>query len=221
MILHDNFVFIHHPHSAGTFIQNIICLYVPINMDDYKNDLESQGHKLSLDGIKYKNHNGIVDIPDDYKDKFKFGIVKNPYKWYVSYYNYHLRSGTELVNKFKNFDEFMKHMESIYNGNGLGRYSGFFTRLFTFNNQFVNNDILCDMDYLCESSNIVNELFIVFDKTNTKINNKQIDWITNMKKINSSSYKDYRDFYSDELVEKVYKWDKKIIDHFDYKFDKK
>ena len=220
MILHDNFVFIHHPHSAGLFTQSILCKYVPEDMDDYNNNLQSKGNRLSLNGIKYHNHNGVIDIPYEYEDKFKFGIVKNPYIWYVSYYYYNLRSETDLKEEeLNNFDSFMDSMNSIYEYNKLGRYSGFFTNLFTYENKFAENDILCDLNYLCDVRNLIDELFNVFDITNTKLNNEQKEWIINLKKYNTSDYNDYREFYTDELIDKVSKWDKSIIEHFNYKFE--
>ena len=68
MIVHKKFIFVHFPKTGGTFIQKFL--------------LETVSECVSE---KYKTHTSITEIKKR-KNKFKFGFVRNPFDWYVSWW---------------------------------------------------------------------------------------------------------------------------------------
>ena len=74
MITSKHFVFIHFPRTGGRFVRQMFKLLVPRTWD------------TQLLG----EHMHVSDIPPSHKDLPRFGFVRNPYNWYVSWYSFHM-----------------------------------------------------------------------------------------------------------------------------------
>lgn len=95
MIIHNKFIFAHMGKNAGHFVNYWVREAIP--------------------GCKFmpNNHHPLADI-DELENRFKWGIIRNPYDFYVSWWaSTRKRSGSvsELVggNKEEDFGEFLKY----------------------------------------------------------------------------------------------------------------
>ena len=80
MIINDKFVFIHNPRTGGAFIRNIFKRSFP----------ESQFAEL------HNFHIPISQLDKCHNTKLKFGVVRNPWAWYVSLYHFQQPNGKWL-----------------------------------------------------------------------------------------------------------------------------
>ena len=96
MIISDKFVFIHNPRTGGAFIKTMFKEILPI--EDFR-PLEEY-------------HLPVSAIPAAHRDKLKFGMVRNPWAWYVSLYHFQQPNGKWLSmclkNKERTFKNFLK-----------------------------------------------------------------------------------------------------------------
>lgn len=215
MIYSKDYIFIHIPHSAGTFIEYYLS--------------EATLHK-----IHPKHHIRLKDLKKYLKRKylkaFKFGTIRNPYSWYISHYYYTMRveDSPDYQNVLKthgvfNFDTFMKNKESHFNEFGCGRYTSRFLGYFyydemdgyEFNKQFIKPDI----EYLCRIENLKEELKYMFNHFIYRLNYFQTELLNQYRVQNKSPYKDWHDLYlNNNWADKVYQWDKSIIKNYNYSF---
>jgi len=90
MVVHDNFLFIHFPRTAGSYIHLKL---------------------IKIIGAKglANTHGGIKDVDFNYSDKFVFTVIRNPFDWYVS----------EFINReYKDFGDYIfshkGHMTKLF-----------------------------------------------------------------------------------------------------------
>jgi hypothetical protein len=94
MILSRHFVFIHLPKTGGTFVKRLLNIYAPPDWE-VSEVIALGGHPRND-----PNHPTIKDIPSAYGGIPIFGFVRNPWDWYVSWYEFLKVDGTnELFNK--------------------------------------------------------------------------------------------------------------------------
>ena len=91
MIIHDRFVFIHNCHCGGNTVRIILK-----NMFPHAKHLPlHSGHWHKPVRALYKNDywgKTVTEIGENDKNKIKFGYVRNPWDWYVSFYYHQKRS---------------------------------------------------------------------------------------------------------------------------------
>jgi len=93
MIINDKFVFIHNPRTGGAFIKNLC--------------------KRSFSDSKFADlqdyHLPIASLEEQYRDRLKFGMIRNPWAWYVSLYHFQQPRGQwlRLCSPNNNFKEFV------------------------------------------------------------------------------------------------------------------
>jgi hypothetical protein len=72
VILSKYFVFIHFPKTGGSFVRWVMRERAPAEW-----------------GVEViQDHPTVVEIPPAYRDLPRFGFVRNPWDWYVSWYHY-------------------------------------------------------------------------------------------------------------------------------------
>jgi hypothetical protein len=94
MIIGNKFVFIHNPRTGGSFVRN-----------SFKKIFPSANFSALEDWHK------PIDLLDKrHKNKLKFGVIRNPWSWYVSWYHHQQPKGKWLTlflngksNTFRNF----------------------------------------------------------------------------------------------------------------------
>lgn len=78
MLITKHFVFIHQPKAGGSFIRRLCAMHLP---EDWIVE-----HDV-------RKHAGDGHIPQKYRDLPRFGVVRNPWDWYVSLHHYNLGVG--------------------------------------------------------------------------------------------------------------------------------
>ncbi len=151
--------------------------------------------------IFFRSHIPCYQFQEIIEDKIfynytKFAVVRNPWDRMVSRFFY----SKKISNKFKNFnfEEFVHH-DLINNMNMINQYKYCTDK----NNNFC-------LDEIIKFENLNND----FNKLSSKFFNKK-DMLNHF---NKSDHKQYREYYSDKLKDKIYKSCKKDIDFFDYEF---
>lgn len=86
MYITDKYVFIHMDKCAGVFVKDFMLKYMDAKVCKYK-------------------HAPIRMLPEKHENKIKFGVIRNPFSWYVSFYKY-LRQAGHL--KGITFDKFVR-----------------------------------------------------------------------------------------------------------------
>jgi len=215
-LIEDKVIFLHFPKASGTFIKrNTLC-------------------KILKPIIR---HVGINHLPEEYYKYPIFGIIRNPFSFYVSFYNYfrnnkRLNSPTKEIlfckyfiedenvdmNDFKKMKEdFNKHLQLLIT-NGMEHeikiknYNcGFFSRLF----QFI---FIKTIDNPIEIPEITIIKMEEYDKVNIFLSKNNITQITSNTKINSGNHRHYRHYYTPETIKLVEKYDKNILKKYNYHF---
>lgn len=149
------FIFIHIPKTGGTSLKKI--LSEKINID---------GFKVNGELVIY-NKNTHIGINKKqflkYKDYFKFTIVRHPYDWIKSYYNFHANKSkfyAQITNKKINntitesFDDYLKNLNSF-------NQTDFFTD---------GNDIF--VDKICKLENFDKDMVFILKKLKLNLNYK-------------------------------------------------
>ena len=138
------------------------------------------------------------EIIDDeiFNDYLKFAVIRNPWDRMVSRYFY----SKKVNKKFKdfNFEEFV-NFDLKKNMHIINQYKYCSDK----KNNFCLNAVV-------KFENLNNDL----NKISTKLFDKQ----DMLKHYNQSEHKQYREYYSQKLKDKIYTYCKKDIDFFEYEF---
>ena len=200
LLVNDKIIFIHFPKTAGTKIHN--CL---INNNN---------------SIIVDRHSGLKNIGKIYLDIPKFGLIRNPFTFYVSFYNMFRNSATltfENNNKIEidtridldeyDFDEvkddFNLYVKNLINADCTNTGEGHITRLYKYLYQDSNGNIPEDLTVIkFEELHKVNDFL--------KLNGvPEIDLTETVRKGRSK-------YYTPELIELIKDKDKYILDKYNY-----
>jgi len=209
MVEHEKFVFLHLQKCGGTFVGTFL----------YEN----------VFGCKWNPYDKHRTLNVKPKNKFVFGVVRNPFDWYVSWY-YSIRSynppygdimypATTMAKKCESFIEFMNH---LYQNTGdlldfnfdscnekkIGVYT------FRHNNIFQNH-----LDFTCRFENLNDDLIRCFNVNGFPFNEKQIERLRGHKKVNTSIHSHYSDYYDDKTEKLVRERDVLFINKYGYEFE--
>lgn len=202
MILNDkyNFLFVHIQKTAGSSITNVL------------NSLE---FTYSLN----HSHSFITSVEYKYDSYFKFTFVRNPWDRLVSWYNMMLNKSIHndfsryLLNNSTNFSQFLNLTEII---NETNEHNDFIKTDYPKSIAFNQLDYISDnkgnvlMDFIGKFENLENDFRQIMEKIGVK------DY--SLLHLNKFEHGDYRNYYTDEDIEKVYKIYKRDIEYFNYKF---
>lgn len=180
-------------------------------------------------------HIGINHLPYEYYKYPIFGMIRNPFSFYVSFYNYFrnnkiLNSPTKEILFCKyfiedqhidldNFDkvkkDFNKHLKLLLTKGDehkiqIQNYNcGLITRLY-------------QLIYIKNNTNITKDITIIkmedYDKLNVLLSKYNINIPEDTEKINASKEVDYKLYYTTETIKLVETYDKKILEKYNYHF---
>ncbi len=210
MILSKYFVFIHLPKTGGTFIKKILIDYAP---DEWKvRKPGARERKYCTD----PNHPTIRDIPAEYIGLPIFGFIRNPWDWYVSWYEFLKLDGENpLFNAASNFGkrDFRETLLNLYDNNEIknadsGIYSWYFSE--SFGNDPSQVKFLKFEQLREDLIEALTDILSVPLSMSGAINN--------LPPMNVGSRTCYRDYYDKLLMELIEKKDKEIIDRFGYTY---
>lgn len=200
------FIFIHIYKTAGTSITKAL---MPFSASIWRRGAVKVLKKMNipvpyLDPQPFPPHIKATEIineigTEEFKSFFSFAIVRNPWDWQVSLYNYMLRNTNhfqhELIKELNGFDEYIRWR---CRGNASLQKDFIYSE---------NNELL--VDFLGKFEQI--------NKDFQKICS-QIGVSATLPKINVSNTIPYQEYYNDKTKELVRKTFEPDISLFEYKF---
>jgi hypothetical protein len=216
-----NYYLVHIPKTAGNFIiRHKISdpkFFPKLNQrghyfgrDDMKRFDSKHGGHTSWDSNTWGNYNKVKD----FKDCYKFAIIRNPYDLLVSYYE-HDGNGKDngwanckTVHKITCFEDFV---DKICNPDYEWHVESFKTSLFS--QLYDENDKIC-VDETIRYEELVKGVETFCNKHNLNYTNNNS---FNFKSKNKKS--DYRSYYNSYMIDLIYKTYKEDFDKFNYDFD--
>ena len=173
------------------------------------------------DTSEYKYWHSFIDPEiENLQNYFKFCFVRNPWDRLVSWYNMMLSKGIHndfsgyLLSNSKNFSEFLDLTNIIYETNKFECNDLYlYPKSISFNqlDYVSDNDGKILVDFIGKFENLQEDYNQICDKIKIKS--------FRLEKINQYNHKDYKSYYNDRDIEKVYNLYKRDIEYFDYKFE--
>lgn len=207
--------FVHLPRTGGTFISQYT-----------RNRLTRLRRQFNYWPNAYtsKKHSPASTIPDR-KEHYLFGLIRNPFDWYVSRYHYFIDKPSKGLNVIE--DDISKNSDA-------GLIGEEFKNKFSFKDHILYglkstpNFWLSNLhDYMfCENGkNIMNHIG-KFENMNDELNfvlkENGITPRVELKDFwgykNASIRKDYHDYYDGELINIIMEKDRKIFDLYKYEY---
>lgn len=220
----ETFFFSHIPKCGGTWVSNI---------------LRTVPHVITSDALL---------AYDDMQEHTHFGFIRNPWSWYVSWYNF-CRYGSEIVPDHKglsdllalrgdnSFESVVKHYckptpkfkKSLWNSTHHLSVSEQQASHFRVTGLWLDSDnsylehlydlYLKDVAFVGKNENLRNDLVEVLTKFNLITDNLREE-IENSPRIQVGKKVDYRTYYTDETAQLVADTHQRIIEKHNYTFDK-
>lgn len=139
--------------------------------------------------------------PQVFNDYFKFAFVRNPWDWQVSLYKYAMKKRNHHQRKkvlsLGNFESYLKWATRDINNITLQR-------------DFIYEKDTNMMDFVGKFENLQNDYDIICEQIGLKK--------SKLKHLNKTNRKDYREYYTPETKDLVFKYYKKDIELFEYDF---
>ena len=209
MIIHDDFIFVHLQKTGGTFVEKFLWKTF------------GQGN---VERIK-PQHRGITTVMDKVGDRLTFGVIRNPWDWYVSWWASRKTVFDPLFSKIfttENKQNFGKFLRFVLNEN-FGKQHDLDAEI------MLNKDIgvytyrylkcFCDSDGNNLLDRVVHTETMRDDLVNLlNLTSDQVKYLYLMHKRNTSSHKSYKEYYIDDLIELVRHKDRLIVERYGYKF---
>lgn len=201
MILTKDFVFIHFPKTGGKFVVTVL--------------LENAPKEWEVKHID--QHPNIRDIPETHRHLPVFGFVRNPWDWYVSWYEYLKRDKTnEFFNKVSN--------------NGAKNFKD--TILTAFDADFIKKENIGGCTWYFEFSlgkdyervrigkfeRLREDLLKILSGI-VEVPDQLASAILSHPPVNTGKRGKYQDYYDQELRDIVATKDERLIKRFDYRFE--
>lgn len=200
MLLTKHFVFVHFLKSGGTFVKKAFL----------ENATASWGC-VNLDG-----HPAIKDIPMAYSALPRFGFVRNPWDWYVSVYHYFTYVARDPLFEAASNGRTLSFNDTIMRAlNVEPFYSTGVTPLSYFFNAVYTPGQTCDM---LRFEDLRRELYSYMARLGLDLPSSVRSAIRDAPEVNRSPRKDYRAYYTQELVDVIMRRDSDYIDRFKYGF---
>ncbi len=210
MVLGNNFIFVHLQKTGGSFVEQFLhSIY-----NDCKDIIPKHGGLYGLGLSKYPH--------------MKFGCVRNPWAWYVSWWSSNSKHGVPYTGLFpsiftedniNDFGTFLRNIMSINYGSmpyiefddivkfDIGVYS------YRYHRCFCSPDGENLMDYIIRTERIRLELPNVLN-----LLNKEYNQLCEFPRKNVGGHKPYYEYYNDELIEMVRYKDRDIISNHGFEF---
>ena len=212
-------IFVHLPKTGGTLIREYF------NFVSASQDVEIQlgGNGITKSGVGA--HGPIEDFIDK-EQAYKFGLVRNPFDWYVSRYFYFIKKGVaeggvSIENDCGLYghdfcSKFPTVKSHILYGIDNPRLSRFWlSDMYKY--MFYNNDSFF-MDHVGKLETIDTENQSLWDHISISPSHSlaSFDQQTSNMHRNRSAHEHYSSYYDQEMTDIIYEKDKLIFDKYGY-----
>lgn len=206
MILSSKFIFLHLPKTGGSFVRELLTHHAPKNW------------QVSL----HDNHPTIRDIPPSHADLPIFGLVRNPYDWYVSWYHYLKQRHNDPF-----FNQISQQGSLDFKATIRAAFDVDIGAMYQFPCRFNNSPFGCYMNYifgneldrlqLGKMENLREDLRRIL-RTMGVLTAQLDQQIDTFPVVNVSDHLPYRSYYDDSLRALILSRDKEVLERFDYHF---
>ena len=198
-----NAVFIHIPRTAGRYISIALGLQRFI----YRQRLKKLFNQSGLINIGHQDYgmllkNKVIKQEFD-KTSFKFTFCRNPFDRLVSHYFHCRRNHPNILPRNVSFEDFVKNLET-YN---VSRYKNRRPQKKTFRPQIKSIGGV-KMDFIGRFENLSTDVQKIADILNIKI--------VDTKPVGATRHKPYREYYNEELEQKVREFYARDFEVFGY-----
>ena len=211
MILGKDFLFVHLQKTGGSFVENYL-------LDNFKCE--------SL----WPKHRGVTTVIQEHHEKLRFGCIRNPLSWYVSWWSANCQAESTLFpNVFteetkKDFKVFIHHLMSldfsqqhdldfeVISMADIGVYTYRYFKSFSLNNLplcVARPDISFLMDKIIHQENLNEELAEVLE-----LSKRQKKKLLKLNPYHVSEHKHYSEYYDEDTSTLVKEKDRIIFERY-------
>ena len=216
MILQDKAVILHMPKTGGVFIRMLL-------QKHYGDRVRlPSGATFPDPTARTAQHHSYDEIPESARNLPVFGLVRNPWDWYVSWYHFFMSYDyrpphfmTVSRDKTLGFAEFMQNLRRFPVDSPEYRANSFSTeyfRIFGCDEKRPRNPDIQVGRY----ETVYDDVIAFFEEIG--IDQACIDEVPSFRTMNPSPHKPYWTYYTDAVAEGVYESDRAVIDEFGYEF---
>lgn len=198
IISHEHkFIFIKTRKTAGSAIEKYLVNYLNPDVDVCSGSEYDGTPGFGKVKGGHKTAKWIAErYPNEWKNYYKFSVVRNPWDTMVSFYYWYKKGKPSKIGRY-DFDFFLQ-------GKPLSYWNDWKRGMFTINDTIV-------VDHICKYENLHEELRKIPIPYNDEI-------LTTFAKQGLREVKDYRELYNQETKEKVAVEFDDIINKFSYNF---
>lgn len=222
MLITKHFLFIHLPKTGGDFIRRLCNLHLP---GDWIVE-----HDLG-------KHAGDHRIPEEYQYLPRFGLIRNPWSWYVSLHHYNLGTGrppqhreriddrnwlTASDNGANDFKTTLVNILSgrIYNQKLAARMLERDVDLLTiFHDDRFSRSLREDRITIGKVESLRSDFLAFLDAHEVPMPEPFREAIQDRPPINVSKHQSYQDYYDEELRNLLAHKARYLIDRYSYEFE--
>jgi len=224
-------IFVRVPKTATTSICEKL-----YTADSFAKYFVRGGSGSNVSTHEVEKHESIRQIRDNtpedqFKDYFKVGFVRNPWDWLVSYHSYYntygsstkkvLKEGTyqQVSNRFAglSFEDFLFKVEEELEEYKINKNSPQSSQVYyphqPQHSYLIDNGEII-VDFVGRYENLQETWGLLRERLNIDTRYRDME----LPKLNVSKRGEYKTYYKDKDIERVYNLYKKDIDLFDYKF---
>ncbi|MDJ0663807.1 MAG: sulfotransferase family 2 domain-containing protein [Acidimicrobiia bacterium] len=217
MILDDKCLILHMPKTGGVFIRMLL-------QKHYGDAVRlASGDAFGQPDARADQHHALRDVPRKLRRLPTFGVVRNPWDWYVSWFHFfttyeHRPPLFMKVSEGKSLDfpEFMSNLYSYPKRSAEYKYNSFsaeYYRIFGCSPRRPRNPKVVMGRY----ETVHDDLYAFLETVG--VSEACLEEIHSFRKMNPSQHEHYSTYYTPELVEAVYEHNRPIIDEFGYEFE--
>ncbi len=203
MLIHERFVFLHMPKTAGIFLGDALGRELPQD---------------SLHAPQRRQHAGWDEIPDYARDRPVLGYVRNPWDWYVSWYHFlrGYRPDNAHFNRFSanGANDFAATVRNACAGAPAGG-GDFYTFRFR---KLAGAGLSSDCLTIGRFETLFDDLELFLAGAGVTISDRAMTRMRQGKPQNDGPHRPYREYYDDELRDFVGDSCRTLVERFDYSF---
>lgn len=217
MILDDKCVILHMPKTGGVFIRLLLEKH-------YGDQVRLASGKTFDDrSVRWAQHHSLDEVPPEKGHLPVFGVVRNPWDWYVSWYHFFMSYPhrpphfiTVSQDKTLAFPDFMENLyrypadseEYIDNS-----FSAKYFHIFSCTPDHPRNDQVEMGRYETIHADLHRFLKRV------GVTPECLDDIAGFRRMNPSAHRHFSTYYTDSVASQVYEHNRAVIDEYGYKLE--